>query len=257
MGRRRACGARRRPRPSPAATAIDVFYQHRYIGSRGRWWSKPLRRPRGSTTATTTTRVTVASTRLGSPLASTAAARWHFAHQRGQRAGRRATAPGGAPGRGHQQDIFATSRSAAGCESVKLIFLSGRMDTTAEASPPLNTDVSRRISERLASMMALSLVLGWPIEASASPAVVIRARWREQAAQNSGCDCVRCSPEQLRRTLKQSSSRALPCTAACERRRVRLRTKVARDRNDHISRGKTSSTSPSRTRASDATDPSE
>ena len=25
MGRRRACGARRRPRPSPAATAIDVF----------------------------------------------------------------------------------------------------------------------------------------------------------------------------------------------------------------------------------------
>ena len=60
---------------------------------------------------------------------------------------------------------------------------------------------------------------------------------------------------QLRHTLKQSSSRALPCMAACERRRT-LRTKVARAQNDHISRGKTSSTSPSRTRASDATDPS-
>jgi len=182
-----ARGLRRRDRHRCVLPA-SIYWQS------GSTWSKSRRRPRGSATATTTTQVTVASTRLGSPLASTAAARWHFAHQRGQRAGRRATAPGGAPKRGHQQDIFAPSRSAAGCESVKLIFLSGRMDTTAEASPPLNTDVSRRISERLASMMALSLVLGWPIEASASPAVVIRARWREQAAQNSGCDCVRCSP---------------------------------------------------------------
>ena len=93
-----ARGLRRRDRHRCVLPA-SIYWQS------GSTWSKSRRRPRGSAAATTTTQVTVASTRLGSPLASTAAARWHFAHQRSQRAGRRATAPGGAPKRGHQQDI--------------------------------------------------------------------------------------------------------------------------------------------------------
>ena len=89
MGRRRAQGARRRPRPSPAATAIDVFYQYRYIGSRGRGGRSrggvhegaPLRRrpPKRLWPAPG-----------GQPFSQARCRAMAFAHQRRQLAGRRA-----------------------------------------------------------------------------------------------------------------------------------------------------------------------
>ena len=64
---------------------------------------------------------------VGSPLAKPAAARWHFAHQRSQRAGRRAAiAPGGAPTGAPRQDVQATARRWPRCSRfwfTKNIFL--------------------------------------------------------------------------------------------------------------------------------------
>ena len=147
MGRRRAHSARRRPRPSPPrppsmcftsidilAVGVDVF------------------------------EVAAASTRehhcdddhssdcgqhpVGQP----------FSQHRGRAmAFCTPTQPAGGP-QGHRTGRRPQTGAPAGyfcnkpkrCrlrkrESVKLIFSPGRMDTTAEASPPLNTDVSRRI----------------------------------------------------------------------------------------------------------------
>ena len=59
--------------------------------------------------------------------------------------------------------------------------------------------------------------------------------------------------ERLRRTAAELQGSALHCRAPRARRRVRLHPFVARARSDNISRAKTSSTSPSQTRASAAT----
>ena len=83
---------------------------------------------------------------VGSPLAKPAAARWHFAHQRSQRAGRRAAiAPGGAPTGAPRQDVQATAKQQPGAAQqiwVCLIFFYKRKKSTAEDSPPLHAEVS-------------------------------------------------------------------------------------------------------------------
>ena len=97
MGRRHAQGARRRPRPSPPRppsmcfTTIDILavgveaVEVAAASTREHHWDDDHPSDCGQHP-------------VGSPLAKPAAARWHFAHQRSQRAGRRAAiAPGGAP----------------------------------------------------------------------------------------------------------------------------------------------------------------
>ena len=83
---------------------------------------------------------------VGSPLAKPAAARWHFAHQRSQRAGRRAAiAPGGAP-TGHlgKMSKQQPSNSQALLSSLGLpkIFFYKRKKSKADGSLPLHAEVS-------------------------------------------------------------------------------------------------------------------
>ena len=192
--------------------------------------------------------------RLGQPFSQARCRAMAFAHQRRQLAGRRAAfRTGRRPQTGAPAGYFCNKPKRCRLRKRKIGFFSPDAWMRRQRPPHCQTRMflDESVRARIDDGVSLAANRGERITT-----VLIRARWREQAAQDSGCDCVRCSPEQLRHTLKQSSSRALPCTAACERRRVRLHTKVARPRNDHISRGKTCSTSPSRTRASDATDPS-
>ena len=125
-----ALSARRGRQGSPRRNRLDVFYQHRYIGSRGSMVVEvaaastreaPLRRR--------CTQATVASSRLGQPFSQARCRAMAFAHQRRQRAGRwAAIAPGGAPDGGNPgkmskqqpgllpRDAFAHQRrQRAGC----------------------------------------------------------------------------------------------------------------------------------------------
>ena len=86
---------------------------------------------------------------VGSPLAKPAAARWHFAHQRSQRAGRRAAiAPGGAPTGAPRQDVQATAKQQPRLQALLsrfgfcLIFFYKPKKSTAEDSLPLQAEVS-------------------------------------------------------------------------------------------------------------------
>ena len=113
MGRRHAQGARRRPRPSPPRppsmcfTTIDILavgveaVEVAAASTREHHWDDDHPSDCGQHP-------------VGSPLAKPAAARWHFAHQRSQRAGRRAAiAPGGAPTGAPRQDVQATAKRCA------------------------------------------------------------------------------------------------------------------------------------------------
>ena len=83
---------------------------------------------------------------VGSPLAKPAAARWHFAHQRSQRAGRRAAiAPGGAPTGAPRQDVQATAKQQPGAAQqiwLLKIFFYKRKKSKADGSLPLQAEVS-------------------------------------------------------------------------------------------------------------------
>ncbi len=79
---------------------------------------------------------------VGSPLAKPAAARWHFAHQRSQRAGRRAAiAPGGAP-TGHLGKMSKQQPGAAADFGLPKIFFYKRKKSKADGSLPLQAEVS-------------------------------------------------------------------------------------------------------------------
>ena len=142
MGRRHAQGARRRPRPSPAATAIDVFYQHRYIGSRGRRGRSrggvhegaPLRRrpPKRLWPAPG-----------GQPFSQASCRAMAFAHQRRQLAGRRAAfRTGRRPRTGAPGRMCPSNSQALRGRFWVLLFFYKRKKSTAEDSPPLHAEVS-------------------------------------------------------------------------------------------------------------------
>ena len=154
MGRRRAHSARRRPRPSPPRppsmcfTSIDIL-----------------------AVGVDVVEVAAASTRerrcdddhssdcgqhpVGQPFSQHRGRAMAFCTPTQPAGGPQGHRTGRRPQTGAPAGYFCTKpkRNTAGCESVKLIFLSGRMDTTAEASPPLNTENSGRIGSEITSMM--------------------------------------------------------------------------------------------------------
>ena len=183
----------------------------------------------------------LASTRLGSPLASTAAARWHFAHQRGQRAGRRPLH--GRRPKGGTSRIFCNKPKRCRLrEKRKIDFF---VLTLRYRRQGALTAQHGRFDESGAAHIDDGVAGCQSRERITSGAYVLAGENRLHKI------LMRLRPplEQLRHTLKQSSSRALPCTAACERRSTV--TKVARART--ITLCKTSSMPFDA--ASDATDP--
>ena len=205
MGRRHAQGARRRPRPSPPRppsicfTSIDILA----VGVEA-------------------FEVAAASTRehhcdddhpsdcgqhpVGSPLAKPAAARWHLHINAGNwPAAGPPSAPGGAPGRGHQAGCPSNRQALRSRWVPKYFFTNAR--SRRQRTPHRST---RRFPDEEGRGCRLHTELSWAAnrgERSTSGAK--NARWRKQAAPKYGCDRVRCSPNGC--DALQQSSGALHC----------------------------------------------
>ena len=80
---------------------------------------------------------------VGSPLAKPAAARWHLHINAGNwLAAGPPSAPGGAPGRGHQAGCPSNSQALRSRFGLPKIFFYKRKKSTADDSPPLHAEVS-------------------------------------------------------------------------------------------------------------------